>query len=437
MHQPIHNSKLRSCLLTLNTFAFLCEVTFRSLVGRPRNRKDADFVLIGNQLIEGDLFAHQKLKVRGPWDQTILTQFDLMEYLLDYTFHNLGQVSPGVIHPILLSEPLGNPNYCRGKMNELLFECYDVPAVATAIPEVLAWRYHQHRQSKSASSAVVSSGSEDMEDDQRDTAKDGDCTGDGLIISCGYESSTIIPMLSNAVQFAHASRLSIGGSHLSSYLTHSLATVQAQAHERQWNAERLQEVVERYGWTAAPNTAAAVGGAAASGHGYRETLDEMAKLYDINGHTVPHVLPLESTVPEPLVLQLPLSAKSSAALATSSQDLQAKAFKKEQQRARLRALMQERKEKKLLEDQEILKDWDAVRAAFYSKELSPSEYLRQLKRRTFADESDFLAHYEKLKKSVEQRLKGPFERSTQERSSALATQAFTPFCSVFPLFLRR
>jgi hypothetical protein len=53
-------------------------VSFRSLVGRPRNRKDADFVLVGNQLVEGDQYAPQRIKVRSPFEQTLLTQFDLM-----------------------------------------------------------------------------------------------------------------------------------------------------------------------------------------------------------------------------------------------------------------------------------------------------------------------------------------------------------------------
>lgn len=381
-------------------------VVFRSLVGRPRNRKDADFVLIGNQLIEGDLFAPQRIKVRSPWDQTIVTQYDLMEYLLDYTFHSLGLTTSVGGHPIFLTEPLGNPNYCRGKMNELLFECYDVPAVATGIPEVLAWRWNREKNREEAAAAAAAAMSGSSSSSSRDASKDGDCTGDALIVSCGFECSTVVPMVGDRIQFQHASRLSLGGSHLSAYYTHALQTIHHPQHIAQWNGHRVQEVVEKFGQVVSGDGDGDGEDPSQAGGGYRATLASMARIFDINGHTVPDRLPEDAprAVPDVVLFRLPHPAHSGASPANSAQEAQIKSEKKELQRQRLRQLMRDRKEKKLIEDQAILADWTQVRAAFHAKELTPSEYLRQLKRRTFADETDFLMHFDKLKKSLDVRL---------------------------------
>ena len=48
--------------------------------------------------------------------------------LLDAVFCGLGLSSSGwVDHPILMSEPICNPNWSRAQLQELLFECYQVP----------------------------------------------------------------------------------------------------------------------------------------------------------------------------------------------------------------------------------------------------------------------------------------------------------------------
>jgi hypothetical protein len=190
--------------------------------------------------------------------------------------------------------------------------------------------------------------------------------------------------------FAHSSRLSVGGAQLATHLTHSLIHIQQPQHQQHFHTHRVQELVESY-CQMVPDC-------------YDERMREMALLYDINQHSVPTRVPAGSSVLPPVILQLPFVAPVSTA--PSEAELAARTERKEIQRQRLRTLMAERKEKKLLEDQETLADWDRVRSDLASKALTPSEYLRQLKRRTFENEADFLAHYDKMKKSIEQRLSG-------------------------------
>lgn len=57
--------------------------------------------------------------------------------MLDYTFIKLGIDTDRVDHPLLMTEALCNPEYCRSRtwrrltaeMHELLFEAYNVPSV--------------------------------------------------------------------------------------------------------------------------------------------------------------------------------------------------------------------------------------------------------------------------------------------------------------------
>ena len=353
IHLHVHRVYLFACVLS---------VVFRSLIGRPRNRKEADYVLIGNQLLEGDQYAPQRIKVRSPWEQTLVTQYDLMEYLCDYAFANLG-LTANVPHPIFMTEPLCNPNYCRAKMSELLFECYGVPGVGYGVQELLAWDYNAVTNRASRASA--------------DDPLDGDCTGDALIVSCGYECSTVLPVIDSKPMFEHAARLSVGGAQLTHYLTHSLATIQHPEHSQQFNAHRVQQLVEEIG-QCVPDS-------------YPHHLNEMCRLYDIEGGHIPSTLPptVSATIPEPIFLQLPFQPESTAIAQHSTAELQSKIERKELQRQRLRNLMAGRKEKKLAEDQETLNDWDALKLDLAEKRITYSEYMRQLKRRTFVDEEDF------------------------------------------------
>lgn len=61
--------------------------------------------------------------------------------MLDYCFFNMG-IREGVDYPIMLTEPLCNPNKCRSITSELLFECYGVPEICYAVD--LLCGFYQH-----------------------------------------------------------------------------------------------------------------------------------------------------------------------------------------------------------------------------------------------------------------------------------------------------
>jgi actin-related protein 5 len=70
--------------------------------------------------------------------------------------------------------------------------------------------------------------------------------------------------------------------------------------------------------------------------------------------------------------------------------------------------------------------------------LTPSEFLRQLRRRTFADEADFAMHYDKMRKSVEARLRGEGaeEAAANEAAALAAANAKKTDAELYPLLFR-
>ncbi len=81
--------------------------------------------------------------------------------MLDYTFGHLGLSNESFIeYPILMTEPMCNPNYCRSNVSELLFECYRASAVSYAVDDVLSFFYNTSKRDIDASTAsglVISS----------------------------------------------------------------------------------------------------------------------------------------------------------------------------------------------------------------------------------------------------------------------------------------
>lgn len=84
-------------------------------------------------------------------------------------------------------------------MSELLFDCYRVPGVCYGVDSLFSyWRHHNTPTY-------------------------------GLIISCGYHCTHIIPVLNGVVDPTHSRRINIGGYHMTTYL-HRLLQLKYPSH---------------------------------------------------------------------------------------------------------------------------------------------------------------------------------------------------------------
>lgn len=99
----------------------------------------------------------------------MITQIEAVETIFDYAFLHMGIDSEGSIdHPIVLTEAVCNPTQPRSFMNELLFECYQVPAVSLGIDAL----FSLYKNSESPDMLPTS-----------------------LVVRLGYQSTHILPVV--------------------------------------------------------------------------------------------------------------------------------------------------------------------------------------------------------------------------------------------------
>ena len=67
----------------------------------------------------------------------------MLEPTLDYVFGHMGLSEESSIDfPVLMTEPLCNPNYSRSMVTELMFECYGVPNLSLNVDSLLGLYGH-------------------------------------------------------------------------------------------------------------------------------------------------------------------------------------------------------------------------------------------------------------------------------------------------------
>ena len=147
---------------------------FRNLVGKPKTSvsKAIDSMhLVGDELNE---FEASKIQKRSMFDKNVIYHYQSLEHMLDYTFGHLGLSNESSIeYPVLMSEPMCNPNYCRQNVSELLFECYRVSAVSYSVDSLLSFYYNAAQRDQDLFSIPHTS---------------------GLIVSSSNQTSHIIPV---------------------------------------------------------------------------------------------------------------------------------------------------------------------------------------------------------------------------------------------------
>ncbi|CCJ28673.1 unnamed protein product [Pneumocystis jirovecii] len=160
-------------------------MVFDSVVSTYRDRRQMrTYTLVGNDTLVEPM-ARQMAK--SPFDFNVVANWDLMvrniystESLLDYVFLKMGvSGSEKVEHPLLMTEPVCNPNYTRGVMSELLFECYCLPSVCYGIDSFFSFYYN---------GGV-----------------------DGIIVSVGNNTTHVIPVLNGSGNLSASKRISWGG----------------------------------------------------------------------------------------------------------------------------------------------------------------------------------------------------------------------------------
>ncbi|KAM3462894.1 hypothetical protein MY5147_005710 [Beauveria neobassiana] len=139
-----------------------------------------------------DCFADTTARghIRNAFEQGtgIVSNWDVMEHVLDYIFLKLGMNDSdgGIDVPVVMTEAVANLPYSRKSMTEIIFECYGAPSLAYGIDSLFSFRHNQGKT--------------------------------GLVVSSSYTSTHIIPVYNSKALLGQATRLNWGGYHCSEYL---------------------------------------------------------------------------------------------------------------------------------------------------------------------------------------------------------------------------
>ncbi|CAN0909536.1 Actin-related protein 5 [Linum grandiflorum] len=186
-------------------------IIFRNIVQRPRHKATGETVTIVGDHDPALLryFDCTRSGPRSAFENNVVFQFEIMEYILDFAFDRLGAngsqlfndflfplSTEQINHPVLITECACNPVHSRSKMAELLFETYGVPSVAFGVDAAFSYKYNQQQ---------------------------GVCNQDGLAICPGFNTTHVIPFIAGEPVYKGCSRTNIGGYHVTDYLKQLLA----------------------------------------------------------------------------------------------------------------------------------------------------------------------------------------------------------------------
>lgn len=123
--------------------------------------------MVGNDITN---FEAVRFQLKSAFDRDVVVNSDTAETIFDYCFSHLGIDSEGSVeHPVILTETVCNLIPARQLMNELLFECYQVPAASFGIDALFSLQKNFSQPFKPLPSAMV--------------------------VRLGYQTSHVIPVL--------------------------------------------------------------------------------------------------------------------------------------------------------------------------------------------------------------------------------------------------
>mmetsp|Transcript_39669 Transcript_39669/g.64339 ORF Transcript_39669/g.64339 Transcript_39669/m.64339 type:complete len:718 (-) Transcript_39669:340-2493(-) len=295
------------------------QVVLRSLVGKARAKKEGDITYVGADLRDDEIARSQ---TRSPFDKNVMYHLETQEIIFDRVFDLLGVSSDTVEHPVVLTEPVCNPNYSRKLVSELMFECYQVPRVCYGIDSLFS--YHQNMSSFPG--------------------------GDALVLGLGHSASHIIPVIGGSPVLTRTKRLSIGGYHCTEFMLR-LVSVKYPQHRSLIHWGKAQQLTEEHTYVA------------------KDYTEELLRYQND---------PAYAAVND-RVLQLPFIAAPEAPQVTEEERLRKQQVRKEAGNRLRDAAIQRRKEKIREQEEQLaaledILDLKNINPSIFKEELNASEY---------------------------------------------------------------
>ncbi|KAK6205000.1 vacuolar targeting, actin-related protein [Scheffersomyces amazonensis] len=311
---------------------------FDSVIARYRDRKALKtLTIVGN-----DVYRDYSLKssTKTPFDGALVTNWDYLELMLDYSLEHLGVTSNNgkLNNPIIMTEPVGCPLSQRRGMYELLFEAYQAPKVAFGIDSLFSYYAN-------------SSG-----------------TSNGLVIGTGHESTHIIPVLNGRGVLSQTKRIDWGGDQSQHFLGKLLA-LKYPYFPSKLNYHHTTNLFRDFCYVS---------------EDYQQELN--------------HYLDMDVLETKDIVVQAPVDITVSTEKKKTEEELALQAQKRREQGKRLQEQAQQKRLEKLVQKREEFEYYSKFKEEFPN--LKPEEISRRLESDGFDDIEDFNKYLTSLEKSL-------------------------------------
>ncbi|ERF74831.1 hypothetical protein EPUS_03215 [Endocarpon pusillum Z07020] len=184
------------------------------IMARYRDRKNNKACTFVGHDAYADATTRGQIRSAFEPGTSIVTNWDVMEGVLDYVFIKLGVDEEGGIgRPVVMTEPMANLGYSRRMMNEVVFECYSAPSVTYGIDSLFSYRHNRGAS--------------------------------GLVISSSHTATHLVPVLAGKPLYQSCARLNWGGSQAQEFLL-KLLRLKYPTFPGKMNIEQMEEYVRRY-----------------------------------------------------------------------------------------------------------------------------------------------------------------------------------------------
>lgn len=311
---------------------------FPSVVSRYRDRKALKtLTLVGN-----DVLRDQSIKssLKSPFDGPLVTNWDYVECIMDYSFEHLNVTSNNgmVNNPIIMTEPVACPLSQRKNMYELLFEAYQTPKVAFGIDSLFS--YYANNEPGSS----------------------------GLVIGTGNELTHVIPVWKGKGILLQTKRIDWGGNPSQNFLGKLLA-LKYPYFPTKLTANNTTNLFKDHSYV---------------------LLDYQEE--------VSHFLDMDVLEEKDVVVQIPVDISISQDRKKTEEEILKQSEKRREQGKRLQEQAQQKRLEKLAQKQEEYDYYSTYKQDF--ENLSPQELQAKLEADGFDDLNDFNKYYTSLEKTI-------------------------------------
>lgn len=314
---------------------------FPSLVAKYRDRKLLkSLTLIGNDVYRD---PSSKSSIKAPFDGPLITNWDYIESILDYSFEHLSVTSDNgkVNNPIIMTEPIGVPFQQRKNMYELLFEAYQAPSVTFGIDHLFSF--------------------------YANTPGFGSSTN-GLVIGSGGELTHVIPVISGKGIMLQTKRIDWGGNPSQQFL------------------QRLIALKYPYFPSKITNTHTTY------------LFQDHCYILESYQEELGSFLSMDSLDKTDVVVQAAVDVSVSQEKKKSEEELARQAAKRREQGKRLQEQAQQKRLEKLAQKEQEFEYFTNVRKEFES--MSEANIQRRLENEDFLDMNDFNKYMVNLEKTI-------------------------------------